>query len=84
MSKAAIEASQGLGHFVDQNRHAIARGTVRAIEHARIDLEALGGLAGLILEYNFTPKNAVRLCLSMCYTAERIAARLKQVESDMG
>ena len=80
ISKAATEAALSLGLFIVSKGPRITHHSAKAIESARVDLEALAELAGLVRTYKLTPKNAVHLALAMSYTVEQAENRLKQAE----
>ena len=80
ISKAATDAALSLGLFIVTKGTRLTHQTARAIESARVDMEALAELAGLVKTYKLTPKNAVHLALAMSYTVEQAEHRLRQSE----
>lgn len=80
IAKAATDAALSLGLFIVSKGPRLTHQTARAIESARVDLEALAELAGLVRTYKLTAKNAVHLALALSYTVEQAENRLRQAE----
>lgn len=83
MSRAAREAAGSLGLFIVARGPLVTHKVGKALDDARVDLEALAELAELVCTHDLTPANTVHLALAMRYTAEQTVNRLTQAESSL-
>ncbi|QNK02274.1 hypothetical protein [Dyella telluris] len=83
MSRAAREAASSLGLFIVARGPDVTHKIGKALDDARVDLEALAELADMVCTYDLTPANTVHLALAMRYTSEQTVNRLMLAESSL-
>jgi hypothetical protein len=83
MSTAAKDASSSLAELLHGDGQKTSAQRTQAIKRTQVDLEILGDLAELALQYDLTRKNAMHLARALRYTADRTLDALKLLERDI-
>lgn len=78
-SSAAASAAE-IQDALERTKGRLAADLQRVLYHAAIDLQTIGGLAGLVTTFNLAPRNARHVAQALIYTAEKATEALANAE----
>lgn len=81
MGKAAADGAAIVRGVIADFGHLFSPGLTRAAQDSVVDLETLAELAGLVVSYNLTNKNAPHLARAMRHTAAQAIRALVRAEN---
>jgi len=80
MANVTAGALAGLSKFLAMRGHILGHELGRAIEHSRVDMEAMAQLLDLVITNDLTRRNADHVATAIRCTAQGIMERLSCVE----